>query len=61
MVKKKEYIRPTALIHELVSEPLMLVVSGETDKTQVGNGTVGDETPDLVAQKRGEWGNLWAR
>ena len=58
---KKRYTSPITIEYKLLSEPLMLVVSGETDKTQVGNGTVGDDTPDLVAERRGEWGNLWLK
>ena len=58
---KKRYTSPITIEYKLLSEPLMLVVSGETEKTQVGNGTVGDDTPDLVAERRGEWGNLWLK
>lgn len=58
---KKRYTSPITVECKLLSEPLMLVISGETGGTQVGNGTAGDSTPDLVAQKRGEWGNLWAK
>ena len=26
---------------------------------EVEGGSVGDGTPDLVSEKRGEWGDLW--
>ena len=61
MRMKKSYTSPVAVEYNLMSEPLMLVVSGETGATQVGNSTAGDGTPDLVAERRGEWGNLWMK
>ena len=43
MVNKKKYDTPIALKYELMSDPIMLVTSGETQSGQVGNESVGDE------------------
>ena len=61
MVNKKKYDTPIALKYELMSDPIMLVTSGETQSGQVGNGSVGDESPDLVNKNRSRWGNLWGK
>ena len=61
MVNKKKYDTPIALKYELMSDPIMLVTSGETQSGQVGNGSVGDESPDLVNENRSSWGNLWGK
>jgi hypothetical protein len=59
MVNKKKYNTPIALKYELMSEPIMLVTSGEIQSGQVGNGSAGNQSPDLVNESRSEWGNLW--
>lgn len=59
IMNKKKYLSPIAIRLNLVSEPLMLVVSGETGGTHVGGGSAGNGTPDLVSKRRGEWGHLW--
>lgn len=56
---KKNYLNPEMSVITLVSEPIMNVVSGETDNVGTGEGSVGDGTEDLVSRKRGEWGDLW--
>ena len=56
---KKNYLNPEMSVITLVSEPIMNVVSGETDNVGTGEGSVGDDTEDLVSRKRGEWGDLW--
>lgn len=59
MVNKKKYNTPIVLKYKLMSEPIMLVTSGETQSGQVGNGSAGNQSPDLVNESRSEWGNLW--
>lgn len=56
---KKNYLNPEMSVITLVSEPIMNVVSGETGNVGTGDGSVGDDTEDLVSRKRGEWGDLW--
>lgn len=56
---KKIYINPEIVSIELVTSTLMTVTSGEQGSAGVGSGTVGDKNPELSADKRFEWGNLW--
>lgn len=56
---KNKYSSPKCIEFTLTSEPLMNVVSGELGNAGAGNGTVGNNTPDLANRRRGEWGNLW--
>lgn len=56
---KKRYSKPIVEIIALESENLMVILSCETGEVGTGEGEVGDETPDLVVERRGEWGNLW--
>ena len=56
---KKNYMTPECVNIQLLSSPVMMVVSGEQGGTNIGGGTAGNETPDLSAGKREDWGNLW--
>ena len=56
---KKRYMAPEATNVELALSPVMTTVSGETGNVGTGDGTAGDNTPDLSAGNRGDWGNLW--
>lgn len=56
---KKQYITPITEILEIESLQMMLTISGEQDETGLGNGSVGNNTPDLTNGRRGSWGNLW--
>ena len=56
---KKRYMAPEATNVELALSPVMTTVSGEKGNASVGGGTAGDDTNDLSAGNRGDWGNLW--
>ena len=56
---KKQYVMPVAEVVEIKSPQLMLSVSGEQSGVGKGDGSVGNNTPDLAKQKHGTWGNLW--
>lgn len=56
---KKKYSPPKSMNVELISEPLMNVVSGEQTGAGTGEGSAGDETPEITAPNRGDWGSLW--
>ena len=56
---KKNYVSPETAELKLVCEPVMNVVSGETTGAGTGEGSAGDEDPEVAGKSRGEWGNLW--
>ena len=43
----------------LVGEPIMNVISGETGSAGTGSGSAGDEDYEIVGKRCGEWGSLW--
>jgi hypothetical protein len=57
---KQNYIKPEIETIEFAAEVLMNVTSGETDGTGTGEGSAGDNDPDLTNHRRGVWGNRWA-
>lgn len=56
---KKSYLTPESTEINLISEPIMNIVSGETGSAGTGSGSAGDEDPEVAGKHRGEWGNLW--
>lgn len=58
-MKKEKYESPAVHELEIVVEPIMNVVSGETGNAGVGVGSTDENDPDLESGIRGEWGNLW--
>ena len=58
MTTNHNYIKPEIKVVELVSDPLMLTISGEIGRTGVGNGTDDDSDPEL-ARRRDTWDNIW--
>ena len=57
---RKTYLSPETLDVNLLSEPLMIVISGETGSAGTGSGSAGDDDSEEAAGKhRGSWGNLW--
>lgn len=56
---KKIYVTPEIVNVEMMAEPVMTAVSGETTGAGVGNGSAGSNTPNPSAGNRGDWGNLW--
>lgn len=58
-MKKEKYESPAVHELEMVVEPIMNVVSGETGNAGVGDGSTDENDPDLAGGKRAGWGNLW--
>ncbi len=56
---KKSYLTPESTEINLISEPIMNIVSGETGSAGTGSGSAGDEDPEVAGKHRGEWGSLW--
>ena len=56
---KQKYIAPQVEIVEFDVRETILAASGETSGAGTGSGSVGDETEDLSAGRRGTWGSLW--
>lgn len=59
---KKDYITPMIEVVQLDPEQsLMNILAGSTTGAGTGDGSAGDEDPELAPehQRRGEWGNLW--
>ena len=56
---KKNYVMPTVEAVEVEIESLMTAVSGETGGAGTGDGTSGNDDPDLAGGRRGSWGNFW--
>ena len=56
---KKNYVKPEAMNVEMEFSPVMTSVSGETTGSGTGSGTAGNDTEDLSAGNRSEWGNIW--
>lgn len=56
---KKNYSTPEVVNVDLIVSPVMTTTSGEQGSAGIGSGSVGNETPDMSADKRGDWGNLW--
>ena len=52
---KKEYINPDIEEVLLDTESLLNVVSGGVWEEEVGDGQVGDETPDLAKSHNSVW------
>lgn len=53
---KRYYTRPVAEPISLETEPLMIVVSGETTSSGIGNGSAGTGTPDFSPMRNeGIW------
>ena len=60
IMKRKQYISPSVQSVDLDTSELMLTVSGESTDAGVGDGNVGDETPDLVSKHNGaHWNHSW--
>lgn len=58
---KKIYKAPLTAEIQLAVSPVMTTISQEQTTAGVGNGTVGNNTPNLSDKNRGEWGNLWKK
>ena len=56
---KNIYITPKTIVIQLVTEPLMNVISGESGNSGIGSGSAGNQDPELSSRHRSEWGNLW--
>jgi hypothetical protein len=57
---KKTYRTPvTHEVELLTNVSLMNIVEGSTTGAGTGEGSAGDEDPEVAGKSRGEWGNLW--
>ena len=54
---KQKYQTPATEVLILDTLQLMLTVSGEQDSVAMGDGNVGNDTPDLGVRHRSTWGN----
>ena len=56
---KKKYLTPKIRCTKILTSPLMLTASGNTGNTGVGEGSAGNNTPDLIGRDLGDWDNIW--
>ena len=57
---RKNYQTPaTQEVELLTNASLMNIVEGSTTGAGTGEGSAGDEDPEVAGKSRGEWGNLW--
>ena len=57
---KKNYQTPsTQEVELLTNASLMNIVEGSTTGAGTGEGSAGDEDPEVAGKSRGECGNLW--
>ena len=57
---KKNYQTPsTEEVQLLTNASLMNIVEGSTTGAGTGEGSAGDEDPEVAGKSRGEWGDLW--